>query len=139
MKFSYNWIRELVPGLDMSPTELARLITMKTAECEAVEEFAPHLANVVAARVLEAHKIEGTHLTRAVVDAGPLFGRKQVVCGAPNCRAGIVTAYVPSGVALGSKEIRKAVIQRGRERRDVGLGRRTRNQSRSRRHHRIRG
>ena len=110
MKFSYNWIRELVPGLDMSPTELARLITMKTAECEGVEEFAPHLAYVVAARVIEAHKIDGTHLTRAIVDAGPLLGRKQVVCGAPNCRAGMVTAYVPEGVSLGSMEIRRAVI-----------------------------
>ena len=110
MKFSYNWIRELVPGLDMSPMELARLITMKTAECEAVEEYAPHLARVVAARVLEAHKIEGTHLTRAIVDAGPLFGRKQLICGASNCRVGIVTAYVPAGVSLGEKEIRKAVI-----------------------------
>ena len=110
MKFSYNWIRELVPGLSMSPVELARLITMKTAECEGVEEFAPHLARVVAARVIEAHKLEGTHLTRAIVDAGPLLGRKQVICGAPNCRAGMTTAYVPDGVWLGSKEIRRAVI-----------------------------
>ena len=110
MKFSYNWIRELVPGLDMSATELARLVTMKTAECESVEEFAPHLALVVAARVLEAYKLEGTHLTRAIVDAGPLLGRKQVICGAPNCRADMTTAYVPDGVTLGSKEIRKTVI-----------------------------
>jgi phenylalanyl-tRNA synthetase beta chain len=37
MKFSYNWIRELVPGLDAEPAELMRLITMKTAECEGLE------------------------------------------------------------------------------------------------------
>ena len=37
MKFSYNWIRELVPGLDTEPEELMRLITMKTAECEGLE------------------------------------------------------------------------------------------------------
>ncbi len=37
MKFSYNWIRELVPGLDVEPAELMRLITMKTAECEGLE------------------------------------------------------------------------------------------------------
>jgi phenylalanyl-tRNA synthetase beta chain len=37
MKFSYNWIRELVEGLDSSPAELARLITLKTAECEGIE------------------------------------------------------------------------------------------------------
>ena len=37
MKFSYNWMRELVPGLKTSPQELMRLITMKTAECEGLE------------------------------------------------------------------------------------------------------
>ena len=38
MKFSYHWLRELVKDLDTSPAELARLITVKTAECEGVEE-----------------------------------------------------------------------------------------------------
>lgn len=38
MKFSYNWLRELVDGLDASPKELASLITVRTAECEGVEE-----------------------------------------------------------------------------------------------------
>ncbi len=37
MKFSYGWIRELVPGLATDPLDLERLITMKTAECEGVE------------------------------------------------------------------------------------------------------
>src|ERR1700689_3813864 len=41
MKFSYNWIRELVPGLETEPQELMRLITMKTAECEGLEEVGP--------------------------------------------------------------------------------------------------
>src|SRR5271155_4079175 len=38
MKFSYQWIRELVPGLETDPRELMRLITMKTAECEGLEQ-----------------------------------------------------------------------------------------------------
>jgi phenylalanyl-tRNA synthetase beta chain len=38
MKFSYNWLRELVPGLEMDVTTLARQITMKTAECEGVHD-----------------------------------------------------------------------------------------------------
>ena len=37
MKFSYNWIREFVDGLDVPAEALERLITMKTAECEGVE------------------------------------------------------------------------------------------------------
>src|SRR5947209_4608808 len=39
MKFSYNWLRELVDGLNTPPKELALLITLKTAECEGVEEL----------------------------------------------------------------------------------------------------
>lgn len=37
MKFSYDWLRELVPGLSAEPAELERLITLKTAECEGIE------------------------------------------------------------------------------------------------------
>jgi phenylalanyl-tRNA synthetase beta chain len=39
MKFSYNWLRDLVDQLDTPPRELAQLITIKTAESEGVE---PH-------------------------------------------------------------------------------------------------
>ncbi|SRR5579883_567064 len=40
MKFSYNWLREMVGGLDTPPVELERLITLRTAECEGIEEIA---------------------------------------------------------------------------------------------------
>ena len=36
MNFSYQWLREFVPGLTTEPAELQRLITMKTAECEGI-------------------------------------------------------------------------------------------------------
>lgn len=111
MKFSYNWIHELTTGLAVNPVELMKLITMKTAECEGLEEFAPWLARVCVARVVSVEPIEGGHNVKALVDAGPARGQKQVVCGAPNCRPGVLTAYVPSGVTVaGGKEIRKATI-----------------------------
>lgn len=34
MKFSYDWLLEMVPGLLVQPDVLAGLITLKTAECE---------------------------------------------------------------------------------------------------------
>jgi phenylalanyl-tRNA synthetase beta chain len=109
MKFSYNWLRELVDGLEIEPDKLGQLITMKTAECEGVEHFAPWLAQVAAARVLSAEPIPGSHNRKAVVDAGP-YGERTVVCGAPNCRAGMVTAYVPAGTKLGAPTIEKRTI-----------------------------
>ncbi|MBS1877580.1 MAG: phenylalanine--tRNA ligase subunit beta [Acidobacteria bacterium] len=109
MKFSYNWLCELVDGLAADPVKLGQLITMKTAECDGVETFAPWLARVAAAKVLSAEPIEGSHNRKAVVDAGR-YGRRTVVCGAPNCRAGMVTAYVPPGTELGSMTIGKRVV-----------------------------
>jgi len=97
MKFSYQWIREFVPGIDVPAQALERLITMKTAECEGIETAGALLAGAVVAKVETVEPIEGFHNVKAVVDAGP-YGRKTVVCGAPNCRAGITTVYVPLGL-----------------------------------------
>lgn len=110
MKFSYNWLTELLDGALPGPADLTRLITMKTAECEGVELFAPWLAHAVAARVIEVTPIEGSHNVVARIDAGPVHGVKQVVCGAPNCRAGVVTAYLPVGTELDGRVIRKVTI-----------------------------
>ncbi len=96
MKFSYNWIRELVDGLDCAAEPLERLITMKTAECEGIERAGDLLDRARAALVESVEPIAGTHLVVAVVDAGSL-GRHSVVCGAPNCRAGMVSAWAPIG------------------------------------------
>ena len=109
MNFSYNWLSELVDGLGVPPAELLGLITIKTAECEGLHAVAPYLTDVCAARVDTVEPIEGSKNIKAVVDTRR-YGRKTVVCGAKNCRPGIVTAYVPSGVSLAGKEIRKAVI-----------------------------
>src|SRR4051812_39169333 len=104
MKFSYQWLCELVEGARPDPVELGRVITMKTAECEGVEAFAPYLERVAVARVLSAEVIPGTHNQKVVVDAGP-YGNRTVVCGAENCRAGMKTIYVPPGTKLGSLQI----------------------------------
>ena len=96
MKFSYNWIRDLVEDLDYAPGPLERLITMKTAECEGIQAVGVLLERACAARVESVEPIPDTHNVKAVVDAGR-YGRRTVVCGAPNCRVGTITAYVPIG------------------------------------------
>ncbi|MEO8595487.1 MAG: phenylalanine--tRNA ligase subunit beta [Candidatus Solibacter sp.] len=99
MKFSYNWIRESIPGLEEPAALVERLITMRTAECEGVEATGQLLAEAVVARVEQVEPIEGSHNVKAVVDASAL-GRRTVVCGAKNCRAGLLTVYVPVGVKV---------------------------------------
>jgi phenylalanyl-tRNA synthetase beta chain len=109
MKFSANWLRELVPGLAEDAAAIGRQITIKTAECEGVEPWGAHMSEVCAARVVSVEPMDGSHNRKAVVETGR-YGRKTVVCGAPNCREGLLTAYVPAGIALAGREIRKAVI-----------------------------
>ena len=94
MKFSYHWIHELVPGLDTEPRELVRLITMKTAECEGLEQVGAKLAEASVARVKEVEWIAGSHNQIVVVETAR-YGTKRVVCGAPNCKPGMMTVYLP--------------------------------------------
>jgi phenylalanyl-tRNA synthetase beta chain len=97
LKFSYSWIRGFVDGLDVPAEALERLITMKTAECEGVENVGLLLADAVPATVESVEPLGGGHNVKAVVDAGR-YGRKTVVCGAPNCREGMRAVYVPLGM-----------------------------------------
>ena len=46
------------------------------------------------ARVKEVEWIAGGHNQMAVVETAR-YGTKRVVCGAPNCRPGMLTAYLP--------------------------------------------
>src|ERR1700689_4926867 len=94
MKFSYSWLRELVDGLNESPKELMRLITLKTAECEGLEETGAMLAKADEARIVTVEKL-GKNVKAVVATAN--YGIKTVVCGAPNCRPGLRTVYVPLG------------------------------------------
>jgi len=99
VKFSYNWISELVEGLDLPPLELERLITMKTAECEGIAVAGEMLRYACAARVASVRPLEGSANRLAVVET-EAYGVKTVVCGAPNCRAGLRTVYVPLAAKL---------------------------------------
>jgi len=57
MKFSYNWIREYVPALDTPARQLERLITIRTAECEGIEETGGLLARACTAHVVSVEPI----------------------------------------------------------------------------------
>ncbi len=99
MKFSYHWIKELVPELEVEPKELMHLITMKTAECEGLETVGAALAGASIARIASVRRMDGGHNQIAIVETSR-YGRKQVVCGAPNCRAGMLSVYVPAAPAV---------------------------------------
>jgi phenylalanyl-tRNA synthetase beta chain len=95
MKFSYHWIKQYVEGLDTHPRALAQLITMKTAECEGLETVGARLREAQAALILAVEPIAGGHNLKALIETAE--GTKWVVCGAPNCWAGMYTAWLPVG------------------------------------------
>ena len=95
MKFSYNWLREMVDGLDTPPAELERRMTIATAECEGIEEIAAPLAGASEA-ILVAVETMASHNRKVVIET-PRYGQKTVVCGAPNCRVGLRAVYLPVG------------------------------------------
>lgn len=109
MKFSYNWIQELVPALKASPQEVMRQITLRTAESEGIEPVGQHFAKAVTVKVVSVEPIEGSH-NRKVIVKSAAYGQRTVVCGAPNVRPGMVAVYVPPGVTIDGKEIRVTTI-----------------------------
>jgi phenylalanyl-tRNA synthetase beta chain len=110
VKFSYNWLNELVEGPALSPKELSGLITMKTAESEGVEPWGEHFRTIVAARVLSVEPVPDSKIVKARVDAGAL-GEKTLVCGAPNCREGLLSALATAGTVIEGREISVATIR----------------------------
>lgn len=110
MKFSYQWLHDLVPGLSAEPDELQRLITMKTAECEGIERVGAHFASVAVVRVLTVDPLPKGKNKRVTADAGK--GKHiTVVCGAPNVTPGMLVPWVQPGTKLGEKVISRATIE----------------------------
>ncbi|MBY0503871.1 MAG: phenylalanine--tRNA ligase subunit beta [Bryobacteraceae bacterium] len=109
MRFSYNWIQELVPSLKATPEETMRQITLRTAEAEGLEPVGQHFWKVVSAKVVDVQPIEGSHNQRVVVKSAQ-YGTRTVVCGAPNVRPGMVAVYCPTGVEIDGKRLTKATI-----------------------------
>jgi phenylalanyl-tRNA synthetase beta chain len=111
MKFSENWLRELVE-IQADRAALAHALTMAGLEVEELTPLGERLDGVVVAEIIGAEKHpEADRLQVCKVDAGqgePL----QIVCGAPNARVGIkvplatVGASLPGGINIKAAKLR---------------------------------
>ncbi|WP_350016869.1 phenylalanine--tRNA ligase subunit beta [Rhodanobacter sp. IGA1.0] len=111
MKFSENWLRELV-DVQADRAELAHALTMAGLEVEELTPLGDDLAGVVVAEIVAAEKHpEADRLQVCKVEAGqgePL----QIVCGAPNARVGIkvplamVGAKLPGDISIKAAKLR---------------------------------
>ena len=99
MKLPVSWLADYIDISDLSVQELADRITFAGIEIEGIEQVGPDFTGICAALVktCEPHP-NSDHLHVCTV----FDGEKdlQVVCGAPNCRAGLVTAFAHVGAKV---------------------------------------
>lgn len=115
MKFSEQWLRELVnPAVDTD--ELSHQVTMAGLEVDGIETVAKDFSGVVVGEILTAEQHpDADKLQVCKVSNGS--EEFQVVCGAPNARAGLKTAFAMVGAVLPTPEgetfkIKKAKLRK---------------------------
>lgn len=110
MLVSYKWLKELV-DIDVSSAELAEKMSTTGIEVEGVEIPAEGLSKLVVGHVLSCEDVPETHLHLCQVDTGDDEPR-QIVCGAPNVRAGIkVIVAIPGARIADNYKIKKGKIR----------------------------
>jgi phenylalanyl-tRNA synthetase beta chain len=104
MKFTLPWLKEHL-DTDASLPEIVDKLTMIGLEVEAVEDRASLLKPFVIAKVVSAEKHPNADRLRVcMVDTGD--GKPiQVVCGAPNARAGMKGVFSAPGTFIPGKNI----------------------------------
>lgn len=110
MKFSEHWLRQHV-RIDASRDALVATLTAIGLEVEDLASLGDGLDGVVVARIVDCERHpEADRLQVCRVDIGqgaPL----QVVCGAPNARAGLVAPLAMVGARLGETTIHAATLR----------------------------
>ncbi len=95
MKFTLSWLKEHLETT-ASAGEIVDAMTMAGLEVEHVENPAKKLAAFTVAKIVEAVQHPNADRLR-VCQVDTVDGRKEIVCGAPNARAGLTTIYAPIG------------------------------------------
>ncbi len=99
MQFSENWLRTMADPT-LNSDELSHLLTMAGLEVEDVDPVAPPFNNVVVAQVMQVEKHPNAdRLNVCQVDAGT-GTLLNIVCGAPNVRAGMKVPCALPGAKL---------------------------------------
>ncbi len=116
MKLSYQWLKEILGKIKISPEKLANLLNLKVAAVEKVKKLAHGLDKVVVAEILEIKKHPQADKLQLVTLRFKIQNSKfkilQVVCGAFNIKVGdkvplaLKGAILPNGV-----EIKESIIR----------------------------
>jgi phenylalanyl-tRNA synthetase beta chain len=111
MNVSTRWLKDMVPGLEGTPEALAEHLALRGAPVEEISSPGDGLADIVVGKVVTARQHPNAdRLSLCEVDGGD--GIVQVVCGAPNVKAGAYYPFAPVGAVLPwDFKIKKAKIR----------------------------
>ena len=110
MNLPMSWLNDYM-DIDVTPKEYSDRLTMTGSKVEGWENMGESVQNVVAGKVLtcEDHP-DSDHLHVCTVDAGT--GEiLQIVCGAPNVKAGIIVPVALVGAVLPDGKIKKGKLR----------------------------
>lgn len=99
MKISLNEIKKLVPkAAEKSPDELIKLIGSRLVEVEEKIDWSEKYQGAYIVKVVSCEAIPETHLHLCQIETKD--GLVQVVCGAPNVRAGMFAVWLAPGAIV---------------------------------------
>src|SRR3977135_2207415 len=105
MKFTLSWLKEHL-DTDEPVEKLADKLTMIGLEVESLDDKAKALSSFSIARVISAEQHPNADRLRVcMVDTGDGGAPVQVVCGAPNARAGLISVFSAPGTFIPGKNI----------------------------------
>src|SRR3977135_243757 len=105
MKFTLSWLKEHL-DTDEPVEKLADKLTMIGLEVEHIDDETKSLAAFTIARVISAEQHPNADRLRVcMVDTGDGSAPVQVVCGAPNARAGLISVFSAPGTFIPGKNI----------------------------------
>src|SRR5512139_163843 len=111
MRISLQWLSEWIGGPLPAPKDLAARLTMAGLEIEGIEAAAPPLPGVIVAEILERVPHPNAD-TLGVCQVNTGNGTVQIVCGAPNARAGMKAPLATVGAELpGGMKIKQAKLR----------------------------
>lgn len=104
MKFTFSWLKDHL-DTEKSVDEIATTLSAIGLEVEGIEDPAKLLGAFKIARIVEAKKHPNADKLQVVqVEVAKGEPLMEVVCGAPNARAGMVSVFAPLGTYIpGSK------------------------------------
>lgn len=112
MLISQKWLKEFV-DFDYTPSELDSILTMLGIEVEGVIDYSEKYKNFFTGVVLTKEKHPNADkLSLCTVDFG--IGVKQIICGAPNVRAGlkVVVANIGAIIPNGGFQVEKRPVRK---------------------------